>query len=78
MVRHDAWRWWDFLWSLYIMSYEDRDTIGTWLLRIFHCSHWQRRYWDFAVPSPAPAALLNKICGPDIAKNRPVTYAPGA
>ena len=35
MVRHDAWRWWDFLWSLHIMSYEDRDTIGTWLLRIF-------------------------------------------
>ena len=34
-VRHDAWRWWDFLWSLHIMSYEDRDTIGTWLLRIF-------------------------------------------
>ena len=35
VVRHDAWRWWDFLWSLHIMSYEDRDTIGTWLLRIF-------------------------------------------
>ena len=34
-VRHDAWRWWDFLWSLHIMSYQDRDTIGTWLLRIF-------------------------------------------
>ena len=35
VVRHDAWRWWDLLWSLHIMSYEDRDTIGTWLLRIF-------------------------------------------
>ena len=35
VVRHDAWRCWDFLWSLHIMSYEDRDTIGTWLLRIF-------------------------------------------
>ena len=34
-VRHDAWRWWDFLWSLHIMSYEDRDTIGTLLLKIF-------------------------------------------
>ncbi len=34
-VRHEAWRWWDFLWSLHIMSYDDRDTIGTWLLRIF-------------------------------------------
>lgn len=34
-VRHDAWRWWDFLWSLHIMSYDDRDTIGTWLLKIF-------------------------------------------
>ena len=35
VVRHNAWRWWDFLWSLHIMSYEDRDTIGTLLLRIF-------------------------------------------
>ena len=35
VVRHDAWRWWDFLWSLHIMSYDDRDTIGTWLLKIF-------------------------------------------
>jgi hypothetical protein len=33
-VRHGAWRWWDFLWSLHIMSYTDRDTIGTWLLKI--------------------------------------------
>ena len=34
-VRHNAWRWWDFLWSLHIMSYTDRDTIGTWLLKFF-------------------------------------------
>ena len=34
-VRHDAWRWWDLLWSLHIMSYGDRDTIGTWLLKLF-------------------------------------------
>ena len=34
-VRHGAWRWWDFLWSLHIMSYTDRDTIGTWLLKVF-------------------------------------------
>ena len=34
-VRHDAWRWWDLLWSLHIMSYDDRDTIGTWLLKLF-------------------------------------------
>ena len=33
-VRHGAWRWWDFLCSLHIMSYTDRDTIGTWLLKI--------------------------------------------
>ena len=34
-VRHGAWRWWDFLWSLHIMSYTNRDTIGTWLLKVF-------------------------------------------
>ena len=34
-IRHGAWRWWDFLWSLHIMSYTDRDTIGTWLLKVF-------------------------------------------
>jgi hypothetical protein len=34
-VRHEAWRWWDFLWSLHIMSYGDRDTIGTLLLKLF-------------------------------------------
>ena len=34
-VRNTAWRWWDFLWSLHIMDYDDRDTIGTWLLKLF-------------------------------------------
>jgi len=34
-VRHEAWRWWDFLWSLHIMNYGDRDTIGTLLLNLF-------------------------------------------
>lgn len=34
-IRNTAWRWWDFLWSLHIMDYDDRDTIGTVLLKIF-------------------------------------------
>lgn len=34
-VRNTAWRWWDFLWSLHIMDYDDRDTIGTLLLKLF-------------------------------------------
>ena len=34
-VRHEAWRWWDFLWSLHIMNYDDRDSIGTLALRFF-------------------------------------------
>ncbi len=34
-IRNDAWRWWDLLWSLHIMDYDDRDTIGTLLLKIF-------------------------------------------
>lgn len=34
-VRNTAWRWWDFLWSLHIMDYDDRDTIGTFLLKAF-------------------------------------------
>ena len=34
-VRNTAWRWWDFLWSLHIMDYDDRDTIGTFLLKGF-------------------------------------------
>jgi len=34
-IRNTAWRWWDFLWSLHIMDYDDRDTIGTALLKVF-------------------------------------------
>jgi hypothetical protein len=34
-IRNTAWRWWDFLWSLHIMDYDDRDTIGTLLLKVF-------------------------------------------
>lgn len=34
-IRNTAWRWWDFLWSLHIMDYDDRDTIGTLLLKAF-------------------------------------------
>ena len=34
-IRNTAWRWWDFLWSLHIMDYDDRDTIGTLLLKLF-------------------------------------------
>ena len=34
-IRSTLWRWWDFLWSLHIMDYDDRDDIGTWLLKLF-------------------------------------------
>ncbi len=34
-VRNLAWRAWDFLWMLHIMDYDDRDDIGTWLLKLF-------------------------------------------
>ena len=34
-IRNTAWRWWDFLWSLHIMDYNDRETIGTLLLKLF-------------------------------------------
>ena len=34
-IRNDAWRIWDFLWSLHIMDYSTRDKIGTVLLKIF-------------------------------------------
>lgn len=34
-IRNDAWRIWDFLWSLHIMDYSTRDEIGTVLLKIF-------------------------------------------
>ena len=34
-IRNLAWRAWDFLWMLHIMDYDDRDDIGTWLLKLF-------------------------------------------
>jgi hypothetical protein len=34
-IRSNTWRWWDFLWSLHIMDYAERDTIGTLLLKVF-------------------------------------------
>lgn len=34
-IRGDAWRVWDFLWSLHIMDYDTRDHIGTPLLKVF-------------------------------------------
>ena len=34
-IRNSAWRAWDFLWMLHIMDYDDRDDIGTWLLKLF-------------------------------------------
>ena len=61
VVRHDV-AWWDFLWSLHIMSYQDRDTIGTWLLKVFSLLALGTRFWDCGC-SHAPAALLNRIDG---------------
>ena len=34
-IRNTAWRFWDFLWMLHIMDYDDRADIGTWLLKLF-------------------------------------------
>jgi hypothetical protein len=34
-IRSNTWRWWDFLWSLHIMDYDERDEIGTYLLKLF-------------------------------------------
>ena len=34
-IVNTAWRAWDFLWMLHIMDYDDRDDIGTWLLKLF-------------------------------------------
>ena len=34
-IRSDSWRMWDFLWSLHIMDYDQRDNINNFLLRIF-------------------------------------------
>ena len=34
-VRHQSWRWFDFLWMTHTMDYEGRDNFNTILLRIF-------------------------------------------
>ncbi|MFT5616806.1 MAG: hypothetical protein ACI85I_000020 [Arenicella sp.] len=34
-VRHQSWRWFDFLWMTHTMDYEGRDNINTYLLRAF-------------------------------------------
>ena len=34
-IRSDSWRMWDFLWSLHIMDYDQRDNINNFLLRLF-------------------------------------------
>ena len=31
--RHRFWRWFDFLWSLHIMDYQERSDVNNWLLR---------------------------------------------
>ena len=34
-VRHQAWRWFDFLWMTHTMDYEGRDNFNTIVLRVF-------------------------------------------
>jgi hypothetical protein len=34
-IRTTLWRAWDFLWSLHIMDYRERDDFSHWLIRIF-------------------------------------------
>ena len=34
-IRSNSWRMWDFLWSLHIMDYDQRDNINNFLLRLF-------------------------------------------
>lgn len=34
-VRHNAWRWFDFLWMTHTMDYEGRDNFNTMVLRLF-------------------------------------------
>ncbi len=34
-IRTRLWRAWDFLWSLHIMDYRERDDFSHWLIRIF-------------------------------------------
>lgn len=31
--RHRFWRWFDFLWSLHIMDYQERSNVNNWVLR---------------------------------------------
>ena len=33
-VRTDAWRWFDFLWSLHIMDYEEREDFNHLLIQV--------------------------------------------
>ena len=34
-VRHRSWRWFDFLWMIHTMDYQNRDNFNTLLLRVF-------------------------------------------
>jgi hypothetical protein len=34
-VRHNSWRWFDFLWMTHTMDYQSRDNFNNWLLRGF-------------------------------------------
>lgn len=34
-VRHNSWRWFDFLWMFHTMDYAGRDNFNNWLLRVF-------------------------------------------
>lgn len=34
-IRHNSWRWFDFLWMTHTMDYQGRDNMNNWLLRIF-------------------------------------------
>ncbi len=34
-IRHQSWRWFDFLWMMHTMDYKGRDNFNTLLLRIF-------------------------------------------
>lgn len=34
-VRHQSWRWFDFLWMTHTMDYESRDNFNTTVLRVF-------------------------------------------
>jgi hypothetical protein len=34
-IRHESWRWFDFLWMIHTMDYESRDNFNTFVLRAF-------------------------------------------